>query len=140
MIRKKRLFDSTPHGNKPVDLVHVPYIVFIEEDDEYACGGSILASNIIVTAAHCVERPNSTYTVQSGSSHIHHARLHYVTSKLIHPHFNSHTLENDLALLVIHPHIDFETSDNQEILLYRGHLPPISYGTFSGWGCHATRR
>ena len=141
LIRKKRVFDPTPHGNRPVDLVHVPYIVYIEEDGEYVCGGSILASNIIATAAHCIDQLNSTYNVKSGSSHVRGGIFHNITMKLIHPEYKFHSsLANDLALLVIHPHIDFRHSNNREILLFRGHLQPNIHGTFSGWGCHAIRR
>ena len=141
LIRKKRVFDPTPNGNQPVDLVHVPYIVSIEEEGQYICGGSILASNIIATAAHCVDEPNVTYKVKSGSSHVVYGILHNVTRKLIHPQFNFHTLfTNDLALLVIEPHINFRHSQNREISLFNGHLPPNTLGVFSGWGCHGFRR
>ena len=140
MIRKKRVFDPTPHGNRPVDLVHLPYIVFIEEDDEYVCGGSILKENIIATAAHCIEHSNSTYSVKSGSSNIHYGIFHKVAKKVVHPEYNTHTLESDLALLVIEPYINFGHSQNREIILFNGHLPPNTLGIFSGWGCHGLRR
>lgn len=41
-------------GGEDVDISEVPYQVSILRRGKHACGGAIVAADIIVTAAHCI--------------------------------------------------------------------------------------
>ena len=135
-VRKKRLIDRTPNANKPVPIEQVPYIVSITKNGEHACGASILLSNILVTAAHCLESNarNTYFRILSGSARISQGKRHNITKVLFHPLRTSKGYTHDLALLTISPPIDLVYSRNRKISLYNGRVPPNSFGTISGWG------
>ena len=132
-VRKKRLIDKSEFGDRPIEIGHVPYIVNIHKNGKTNCAGSILAPNIIITAAHCVY-DDAWYIILSGSSHENHGVPHNVTRKIIHPDYRLRRFPNDLALLIINPPIDLINSPNRKIALYNGEVTENTPGTISGWG------
>ena len=138
--RKKRLIDYSPGGNGPVSINQVPYVVSIHEYEKYECVGIILASNVILTAAHCVEEHVSAYSILSGSTFANNGTSHRITLKIVHPGYNSRGFVDDLALLIIHPPINIYHSVNRKIELIVGPVPPYTLGIVSGWGCNRITR
>ena len=132
-VRKKRLIDKSQFGDRPIRIGLVPYIVNIHRNGKANCAGSILAPNIIITAAHCVH-DDAWYIILSGSSHEKHGVPHNVTRKIIHPEYHRDRFPNDLALLIINPPIDLIHSPNRKIALYIGEVDEDTIGTISGWG------
>ena len=133
LVREKRLIDYTYEG-KPVSIQEYPYVVNILKNGMTECVGIILSPTFILTAAHCIEFPNVTYSVRSGSSYANGGIHHNIIWKMPHPQYHKNLFPNDLALLIISPAIDLVHSYNRKISLYNGYVSPNTYGTVSGWG------
>ena len=118
----------------------VPYIVNIQVNGRSQCAGSILTPHIIITAGHCVDAHDVTYTILADSQFRNGGMLHNCTRIIKYPAYDALNLENDLALVIVFPPIEIERSDNRKITLHNGNLSPGTPATFSGWGCtHVTR-
>ncbi|XP_001655729.2 tryptase [Aedes aegypti] len=111
------------------------------EVSTYACGGSLIAPNVILTVAHCVmDKQANELTVRAGewdtmttNEYIPHQERQ-VSSIIMHPNFNRNLLFHDLALLVVVS--PFTADDNVQLAC----LPPqgmdfTSENCFAaGWG------
>ncbi|XP_033229912.1 trypsin-7-like [Belonocnema kinseyi] len=133
LVRKKRLIDRTPDGNRPVSIQQVYYIVNLEENGLHVCAGSILSEFVIITAAHCLDRP-ARYTVRSGSAHVKRGLSHNIIRILRYPRARPFTFQSDFTLLTIEPSINLVHSPNRQINIYNGHIPPNTLLLTSGWG------
>ncbi|EDS42906.1 trypsin-3 [Culex quinquefasciatus] len=119
-----------------------PYQVFVnyqENGKSFNCGGSILNSNHILTAAHCVWRAESGIVIAGAHNRvieeptqqrISFAKVYY------HADYNENTLVNDIAIIRLSGHITF----NARVQAVR--LPALGdnrqfaglTGTVSGFG------
>lgn len=77
------------------------WAVSISLANQELCGGSIISSSWIITAAHCVEDYSvSLITIYAGSIGVWTGtQKRAVSQVIVHPNFNSRTYENDIALL-----------------------------------------
>jgi len=79
------------------------------------CGGSIIAKKWIMTAAHCVDfiTDNSDYEVDVGShsreSPSPYQRTHQIEQIIIHPQWDSTTVDNDIALIKLTTEISYNS-------------------------------
>ena len=125
--------NQIPNEERLLRLREVPYIVNIQKNGHFNCVGSVLTDEVILTAAHCFREENAAYDILIGSMYVDGRIRHNITYKIIYPHFNPRTLEDDLALLLIYPKINLIQSYLREIELYNGNLPVNAHGTLSGW-------
>ena len=114
-----------------------PFMVSLHLNGSHWCGGSLIASDQVLTAAHCVESgaPASSYDAVIGrhaqSSNIGESiRVEEIT---IHPSYNTFTLDSDLAILKLAtrsnaPTIEVATSADAEL------FAPGTNATVIGWG------
>jgi len=104
------------------------------------CGGSIVASDFILTAAHCVE-PNMNVTIIIGA----HNRLVeepnqfrvWTTDVIIHPEWTPALIRNDIALLRLTTPLQWSVAVQPLLLPRVSHLGNAfanEQATVSGWG------
>lgn len=83
-----------------------PWLVGIFYNGRFRCGGSIISTDLILTAAHCVSNLNIIYlSVLCGTNDLQETKTtynHVYASKIIiHPDYNEFYLYNDIALVRI---------------------------------------
>ncbi|XP_055591130.1 CUB and peptidase domain-containing protein 2-like [Uranotaenia lowii] len=123
-------------GGFPLDIEQAPHQVSIHlKNGTLLCGGSVLRSNIILTAAHCfVKFINfEGWTVRAGSSYPNKdGALKEFKNVIIHPNYNHH--DYDVALVYLKgslkgPHIKPITLASSQASYHPGKM-----GIVSGFG------
>lgn len=134
-------------GGAPITINDAPWqalLAYVDSPSYWQfCGGSILARQWIVTAAHCVDDPTEWSYIQVASGVTNRNGLSLsdfvdVTQIYVHENWNSNTDENDVALLKLATPLDLNGTTRSAIAL------PLSvsatwpsYGTsgyITGWG------
>lgn len=121
-----------------------------KETFRFQCGGTLVANNLIITAAHCVTTTDTeSYSIVAGkqkqdpsykSCNEHHYRVKKI---VVHPSYNRRNLQNDIALVWV------ESKYNQSVH-FTDYIQPAclpnqnsdpstiykigQHGTVSGWG------
>ncbi|KAH8367650.1 hypothetical protein KR084_000989 [Drosophila pseudotakahashii] len=136
----------TPHilGGIPVALGVYPHMAAIAYNTfgivEYRCGGSLISSRFVLTAAHCVNSDSTTPAfVRLGTVAIENPTAGFqdinVIDIQIHPNYSSSSKYNDIAILELEE--DAKESDTiRPACLYIDRAgPPIDSKVFvAGWG------
>ncbi|KAG8233806.1 hypothetical protein J437_LFUL008026 [Ladona fulva] len=118
-----------------------PWQVLISMDNSYVCGGSLIASNWILTAGHCADDFRN-FVVVLGAQNVNNQvepgrEIVQTTDKIVHEGYDPVEINNDISLLKLPS--DIQTS--QYINMVR--LPSYSMAsddlvgrtvTVSGWG------
>lgn len=86
--------------------------IFLLDDQKMIiglCGGTLIASNKILTAAHCAQQHASRYLVLTNffsfGDRVSASDFHSLESVAAHPRFNSRTLDYDIAVLTLSTHV-----------------------------------
>lgn len=118
-----------------------PYQVLLNIEDDrigyiiYACGGSIISRDHILTAAHCVEHVVETPELIS----VYAGTIYYITGGVekrvslvtIHPAYGGNN--NDIAILKLNSALEFNDVINS-IPLAKKNIPDGAQVIVSGWG------
>nr|AAN17336.1 serine protease [Pyrocoelia rufa] len=90
-------------GGKDTTIEDFPHQVSLQLYGGHACGGSIIASNIILTAAHCTHlRSARIMSIRYGSSIMDdEGTVMDVSEVLQHPSYNPATTDYDISLLIL---------------------------------------
>ncbi|XP_317174.3 trypsin-5 [Anopheles gambiae] len=123
-------------GGFVIDISDAPYQISLQYDDDHNCGGSILSSKWILTAAHCInDNAPSKPTVRVGSSeHASGGTVIRVARIVPHPMHGSKN-NYDIALLELKNELTF--SEKVQPIALPEQDEPIEEGTMgivSGWG------
>ncbi|XP_060072030.1 transmembrane protease serine 2-like [Ylistrum balloti] len=86
------------------------------EMGDQVCGGSIIADNIILSAAHCFEDPGSLdpirWQVRVGAYNVNsrtiYESVHHVRKIVMHEAYDTNTVANDIAIMVLSERIHFD--------------------------------
>ncbi|XP_033254608.1 trypsin eta [Drosophila miranda] len=102
------------------------------------CGGSVLDSRTIVTAAHCVyNREAENFLVVAGTDNRAgmHALVVRVEQLIPHENYNATTTDNDIALVIVSPPLPLTDASSIGAIEAATEQPPVgAVATVSGWG------
>ncbi len=124
-----------------VGLVYKPWNV--SNYQAQFCGGSIISSWEIVTAAHCLFDPSSDWNVHPNQLGIVHGTATLsTTSKVslavasisIHPSWNWNTFDNDVAVVRLAEPIALTPGLHQEVALATSTVAAGTSALITGWG------
>ncbi|KAH8280260.1 hypothetical protein KR018_001169, partial [Drosophila ironensis] len=122
-------------GGTATTIASFPWQISLQRSGSHSCGGSIYSSNIIVTAAHCLQsvstsvlkvRVGSTYWNSGGT-------LVSVSSFKNHEGYNSNTMINDIAIIKLASSLSFSSSVKAISLATYSPANGAS-AAVSGWG------
>jgi secreted trypsin-like serine protease len=141
-------------GGRDAEENEFPYIVSIRRaeleiifgEPYHICGGSIINTDTVITASHCLFDPFGNHLSQPGSyfviagflriwSDIDTAQRFDVIEIYKHPNFDMEVLQNDIALLKVAPDFTFDLPSIQPISIETN--KNLSEGTkcsVHGWG------
>lgn len=129
-------------GGNVRQLQELPFMVSLRVKNRFdqfvhICGGSILSSKLIISAAHCTDNPRrgpSAYRVYVGDGE------EFEINRLTpHPYYNPMFLKNDLVIIELEEPIKF-SSTIQPIELHRGVLENGTRVMTAGWGTKKVNR
>ncbi|XP_067645160.1 hypodermin-B [Eurosta solidaginis] len=121
-------------GGDPAFITQVPYLVNIRKNGYFHCGGSLISSRCVLTAAHCVRNavPND-FIVRGGVTLLNDVEnKRFVERFFVPAEYNNITFEHDFSILRLKTKL--QGASIKPILL--GDAPPLP-GDFiqvSGWG------
>uniref|UniRef100_A0A8C9CZ62 tryptase n=1 Tax=Panthera leo TaxID=9689 RepID=A0A8C9CZ62_PANLE len=100
-------------GGIPAPERKWPWQVSLQIKDKHTCGGSLIASRWVLTAAHCIFG-HVEYTVKMGDIHVNHtSRMAIqvpVRDIVVHKYYNPvGSIENDIALILLEFPVNFSS-------------------------------
>ncbi|XP_011292582.1 trypsin alpha [Musca domestica] len=138
MAPKDFNYDGRIVGGEVTTILSYPFQVSVQHQGSHICGGSILAANIILTAAHCLEFPKAVkqYRIRAGSSsHSQGGQIMGIRRILIHEAYNLNDVNCDVALMLLSGNLSFSRQVRAIDLPRPGAQVPSRSKLFvSGWG------
>ncbi|KAJ4349119.1 hypothetical protein N0V95_004861 [Ascochyta clinopodiicola] len=124
-------------GGVPAVAGDFPFIVSLQKNGAHFCGGSLLDSTTVLTAAHCADgQTTSGLTVRAGSLNRNSGGVTSQVSSLnVHPSFDPDVLSNDVAVLKLRTAIPTSSTIKYATLAAAGSDPAANtVARVAGWG------
>jgi len=132
-----RNFSTNIVGGRPANNGEIPYIISLRRTS-HSCGGAILSTRTIGTAAHCVAgaQPSALSIRYNTLTHASGGTIVQVSTFNAHENYNSGTIDSDVALLFLsEPLILGQTQAQRIALVPENHDPQAGeINVVSGWG------
>lgn len=136
MIQFQLAQSRVVNGNATT-IEHFPWIVSMQYYGAHRCGGSIITTNRILTAAHCtINVIPSLLSIRAGSTDSQTGgELVAVTEYTNHQSYNPTTLENDISVMIIASRLNTGTGIAVIALPMHGAAVPDGVvANVAGWG------
>jgi trypsin len=88
-------------GGTPVASGDYPWMVSLASRGRHFCAGSLIAPDVVMTAAHCVGGGKVTARIKGGVLTSNGVESIAVVAKIKHPNYNSATSDFDVAILLL---------------------------------------
>lgn len=127
-------------GGVEIGIDEIPFQISLRYDDSHICGGSIISSLYVLSAAHCTfyfpKTDLSIFSIRAGSSRIDQGgSIHNISSVVEHPRFDTSLLDYDATILKISNQIFFDKFRQPILLPFFGEETVLdSIVATSGWG------
>lgn len=143
----KPRFTPRIYGGHLTETHQIPFITSIQVKNRWnflvhVCGGSIVSSKLVLTAAHCTESKSlnaELYRVFFGANEKSEGHEFKVERFLVHPLYNSLLLKNDLMFIKLKESIKF-SSTVQPIASHRELIGNGVRVLTAGWGKSNVRK
>lgn len=125
-------------GGLEIDVSETPYQVSLQYFKSHRCGGSVLNSKWVLTAAHCTDSvavPSALAVRLGSSTHASGGTVVRIANIFQHPKYDPETTDFDFALLELQGELSF--SDVVQPVALPEQDEPVEDGTLttvSGWG------
>ncbi|XP_016947226.1 trypsin beta [Drosophila biarmipes] len=126
-------------GGQATTISSFPWQISLQRSGSHSCGGSIYSSNVIVTAAHCLQSVSaSSLQIRAGSSYWSSggvvAKVSYFKN---HEGYNANTMVNDIAIIKLSSSLSF-SSTIKAIGLASSNPANGAAASVSGWGTQSS--
>ncbi|XP_057341819.1 polyserase-2-like [Microplitis mediator] len=126
-------------GGKPTDIKEVPHQVSLQVYGFAFCGGTIVAEDWVLTAAHCAVYSASAIEVRAGTATKGSGgTLHGVSKIIVHENFKTNRYGipiNDVALMKLSKPFDVdEFRQPIDLFKYQEEAAEGIHSTITGWG------
>ncbi|XP_051170628.1 uncharacterized protein LOC127287634 [Leptopilina boulardi] len=123
-------------GGSPAPEGGFPYQVSLQRNGKHFCGGSIINSQWILTAAHCLQVVTAEQvTVVAGTNNLTLGGTQYKAKRLVvHPNFDLRKIAGDIGLLEINGTITFNARIGKVSLPSTDVSDANTRVVVSGWG------
>ncbi|XP_022921276.2 trypsin-7-like [Onthophagus taurus] len=122
-------------GGIPANIEDFPYQISLQYRGQHACGGSIISSKFVVTAAHCTDGAKAeSLSVRVGSTSYRDGGKIIQIQKIIqHPSYDNSVIDYDVSILELKDELEFN-ENVQAIKLAENDVGPNHFAVVSGWG------
>ncbi|CAG9830758.1 unnamed protein product [Diabrotica balteata] len=122
-------------GGRATKIEEYPYQLSLRFRNIHICGATLIANNVAITAAHCIQMSGS-YTVKGGSTKLDDGGVIIpVKTAILHPMHKSENEDYDLAILKLNTPFKLSSSIQPAKLPKGNERPTVGWvGTVTGWG------
>nr|XP_036672325.1 LOW QUALITY PROTEIN: transmembrane protease serine 9-like [Drosophila suzukii] len=124
-------------GGKETTISQVPYLVNLRQNGYFICGGSLISTSVVLSAAHCVygSQPED-YTIHAGASRLDEGAPVVRNIAMFHtsPSYSATNFDMDVALLQLQEPVLLIPGKVATITPCRNAPEANAYARISGWG------